>query len=138
MESAVSAFSGPQAASGYAERTARLVPGLADLHRMSALLLAERVPEDGHVLVLGAGGGLELKAFAESQPHWRFTGVDPSPEMLELARATLSPLGSAWIFSRAMSMMRPWARSTGRFDSLLCISCRPRRGSGHWPRCIVG
>lgn len=63
MVAAASAVSGPDAASGYAERTARLVPGLSDLHRMVALLLAERVPEDGRVLVLGAGGGLELKAF---------------------------------------------------------------------------
>lgn len=58
---------------------------------MAALLLAERVPEDGHVLVLGAGGGLELKAFAETHAHWRFLGVDPSAEMLKLAAATLGP-----------------------------------------------
>jgi tRNA (cmo5U34)-methyltransferase len=61
---------------------------------MAALLLAERVPEDGHVLVLGAGGGLELKAFAETHARWRFLGVDPSAEMLKLAAATLGPLAS--------------------------------------------
>jgi len=44
--------------------------------------------------VVGAGGGLELKVFAEHQPHWRFDGVDPSAEMLKLAEATLGPLVS--------------------------------------------
>lgn len=91
METPGSSFSSPHASSGYADTAARLVPGLSHMHRMAALLLAERVPVDGHVLVLGAGGGLELRAFAETQPHWRFSGVDPSPEMLSQAGATLGP-----------------------------------------------
>jgi tRNA (cmo5U34)-methyltransferase len=61
------------------------VPGFFDLHRMTTMLLTERVPENGRVLVLGAGGGLELKAFAESQPGWSFDAVDPSAPMLQLA-----------------------------------------------------
>jgi tRNA (cmo5U34)-methyltransferase len=61
---------------------------------MAALLLAERVPDDGNVLVLGAGGGLELKVFAEMQPGWRFCGVDPSAEMLKLAEQTVGPFAS--------------------------------------------
>jgi tRNA (cmo5U34)-methyltransferase len=88
-------FSDPQAIADYAERTRGLVPGLVDLHRMSALLLSERAPLDGRVLVVGAGGGLELKAFAESQPDWRLEGVDPSAEMLDLARANSRPAGPA-------------------------------------------
>lgn len=44
------------------------------------------------MLVLGAGGGLELKVFAEANPGWQFVGVDPAAEMLELAKATLGPL----------------------------------------------
>lgn len=90
METPAFRFSGSDAVSGYAERTARLVPGLRDLHRMTGLLLAERVPVDGRVLVLGAGGGMELRAFAEMQPGWRFDGVDPSPEMLQQASTNLS------------------------------------------------
>jgi tRNA (cmo5U34)-methyltransferase len=39
--------------------------------------------------VLGAGGGLELKALAEAQPGWRFTGVDPAGPMLDLARTAM-------------------------------------------------
>jgi len=90
----VSSFSDPQAVARYAEGPVRQVPGFHALQQMAALLLAESVPEDGHVLVLGAGGGLELKAFAEAQAHWRLLGIDPSAEMLKLANATLGPLAS--------------------------------------------
>jgi tRNA (cmo5U34)-methyltransferase len=81
-------FEGPftgVTADGYAGRAARSVPGLAGLHRMVGLLLAEQVAAEGHLLVLGAGGGLELKALAGMQAGWRFTGVDPSPDMLAVA-----------------------------------------------------
>lgn len=74
-----------QSTNSYAEGPPRQVPGFAGLHRMAALLLAERMPADGRLLVLGAGGGLELKAFAEAQPQWSFDGVDPSADMLLLA-----------------------------------------------------
>ncbi|MCZ9687220.1 class I SAM-dependent methyltransferase [Pseudomonas aeruginosa] len=53
---------------------------------MAGVLLAERAPADADILVLGAGGGPELKAFTEMQPGWRIYGVDPSAEMLDLAR----------------------------------------------------
>ncbi|WP_407354679.1 class I SAM-dependent methyltransferase [Luteimonas sp. R10] len=84
-------FSDPQAVAHYAEGPPRFVPGFADLHRMAAVLLAERAPADARVLVLGAGGGLELKAFAEAHPRWTFDGVDPAAEMLKLAGRTLGP-----------------------------------------------
>jgi tRNA (cmo5U34)-methyltransferase len=73
-------------AHSYADGPPRQVPGLAGLHRMMRILLEERVPVDGRVLVLGAGGGMELSAFAEAQPGWTFDGVDPSGPMLESAR----------------------------------------------------
>ena len=82
-------FSDPEAVSKYAEGPPRFVPGFADLHTMTTLLLAERVPKRAKTLVLGAGGGLELRHFAETRPDWTFVGVDPSAEMLDLARKTL-------------------------------------------------
>jgi tRNA (cmo5U34)-methyltransferase len=83
-----SPFSDPDAVARYREGPPRQVPGFADLHRMTSLLLAERTPDDGRVLVLGAGGGLELEHLAEAHPGWTFDGVDPSAEMLRLAEAT--------------------------------------------------
>jgi tRNA (cmo5U34)-methyltransferase len=83
----MSAFADPVAVARYAENPPRLVPGFHAMQRMAAILLAETVPPEGAVLVLGAGGGLELAAFAGWHPGWRFTGVDPSAPMLDLARA---------------------------------------------------
>lgn len=84
---------------------------------MAALLLAEIVPEEGRVLVLGAGGGLELKVFAEAQRKWRFVGVDPSAEMLKLASATLGPLASRVELHQGYIDTAP----KGPFDGASCL-----------------
>ena len=63
-------FSDPEAVKHYAEGPPRFVPGFADLHRMTRILLAEQAAQDAQVLVLGAGGGLELKSLAEAEPGW--------------------------------------------------------------------
>lgn len=88
------AFSDPDAVARYADGPRRYVPGFSDLHRMTGILLAERAPRHAEVLVLGAGGGLELKALAEAHPDWSFVGVDPAAPMLDLAHRTLGPLGA--------------------------------------------
>lgn len=41
--------------------------------------------------MLGAGGGLETKAFAEAHRGWTFDAVDPSDAMLRLAERNLGP-----------------------------------------------
>lgn len=110
-------FSDPESVSGYAERTARLVPGLRDLHRMTGILLAERAPANARVLVLGAGGGLELKALAEMQPGWRFDGVDPSAEMLELARTALDEHSARVALHQGYIDSAP----EGPFDAAACL-----------------
>lgn len=93
------------------------MPGFADLQRMAMLLLAERTPPDARVLVVGAGGGLELKLFAENQPNWRFDGVDPSAEMLKLAASTLGPLLSRVQLHQGYINVAP----EGPFDAAACL-----------------
>ncbi len=78
----------------YADGLPRRVPGYATLHQMVSLLLVEQVPVDGHILILGAGGGQELKALAEAHPGWSFDGVDPSAEMLSLAKKEMGARAS--------------------------------------------
>ena len=90
--SSASYFKDAAATAQYAEKTRRLVPGYSDLQRMAGLLVAERAPERANVLVVGAGGGVELSAFAQTYSQWRFVGVDPSASMLELAVTALGPL----------------------------------------------
>ena len=85
-ESVSAHFGDAAAVARYAEGPPRMVPGFDGLHRMMAILLAEGTGTEAEVLVLGAGGGLELRTLAAAQPGWRFTGVDPSAPMLALAR----------------------------------------------------
>jgi tRNA (cmo5U34)-methyltransferase len=82
-------FNDPKAVAQYTEGPVRFVPGYAELHRMTAILLGERAPADAKVLVLGAGGGMEMKALADAHPGWSFEGVDPAREMLKLAAQVL-------------------------------------------------
>jgi tRNA (cmo5U34)-methyltransferase len=110
-------FSDPNAVANYAANPPRLVPGFAGLQRMATILLAERTPDQGRVLVLGAGGGLELKAFAETHPGWEFDGVDPSEEMLKLAAATLGPLASRVRLHQGYIDAAP----DGPYDSAACL-----------------
>ncbi|MFD0849997.1 class I SAM-dependent methyltransferase [Sphingosinicella xenopeptidilytica] len=86
------AFLDPVSVARYAEGPPRFVPGFDALHRMTSVLLDEHAPSDARVLVLGAGGGLELKALATAHPGWTFVGVDPAAEMLRQAERTLGPL----------------------------------------------
>ena len=88
-------FDDPAFARRDAEGPAQFVPGYPVMQRMAAQLLSERAASDGAILVLGAGGGLELEAFARLQPGWRYVGVDPSAEMLKNARERLDAAGAA-------------------------------------------
>jgi tRNA (cmo5U34)-methyltransferase len=110
-------FSDPEAVARYAEGPPRFVPGYADMHRMTRILLSERAAPDAQVLVLGAGGGLELKALAEAEPHWRFVGVDPAAAMLELAERTLGPLNARVQLHQGYIDDAP----NGPFDAATCL-----------------
>jgi len=113
----MSSFSDPETVARYAEAPVRLVPGFHDLQRMAALLLSENTEADARILVLGAGGGLELKVFAEWNPDWEFVGVDPSAEMLGLARRTLGSLATRVSFHEGYIGSAP----QGPFDGATCI-----------------
>ncbi|WP_152539761.1 class I SAM-dependent methyltransferase [Afipia sp. P52-10] len=111
------AFADPQAVAHYADGPPRFVPGYQAMQRMAALLLAERSPDDARVLVLGAGGGLELRAFAEAYPDWSFDGVDPSAPMLKLAEQTLGPLAARARLHQGIIDDAP----DGPFDAASCL-----------------
>ncbi len=117
MNALLAHFSNPDAVARYAEGPPRFVPGFADLQRMAALMLAERAPADARVLVLGAGGGLEMKVFAEAHPDWTFDGVDPAGEMLRLAERTLGSLASKARLHEGYIDDAP----EGPFDAAACL-----------------
>lgn len=113
----VAAFSNPEAVAKYTDGPRRFVPGFTDLHRMTGILIAEHAPRDAKVLVLGAGGGLELKALAEAHPHWTFVGVDPAEPMLDLAKRTLGPM------SERVELVHGYIEDApaGPFDAATCL-----------------
>ena len=113
----MSSFSDPKAIVDYAGNATRRVPGLNDIHRMSALLLAESTPPNGRVLVVGAGGGMELKFFAQSFTSWQFDGVGPSAQMLSLAKTALGPLASRVQLHQGYVDVAP----KEPFDSACCL-----------------
>ncbi len=110
-------FTDPQLVARYAEGPPKAVPGFRDMQRMTRLLLAEQVPDTARILVLGAGGGLELKLFAESHPFWTFEGVDPSAEMLQLARQNLGSNAVRVNFHEGYI----GSASPGPFDGAVCL-----------------
>ena len=110
-------FSNPAMVATYADDAPRKVPGLADLHRMAMLLLSECAKPAAHILVVGAGGGMELKAMAEARLEWTFTGVDPSAAMLDIARHTIQP------FNDRIELIEGTvgAAQSGPFDGAACL-----------------
>jgi tRNA (cmo5U34)-methyltransferase len=117
MRSMLASFNDPEAAKRYGDGPRRFVPGLADLYRMTAILLAERATRDARVLVLGAGGGLELRALVDAQPGWRFVGVDPAAAMLDEARRVLGPETARVDFCEGYIDDAP----EGPFDAATCF-----------------
>lgn len=110
-------FKDPQAVANYLSGPPLFVPGFDALHRMTNILLAERVPENGRILVLGAGGGIELRAMANFASGWTFEGVDPADEMLSLARTTLGE------HAERADLVEGYIddASNGPFDGAVCL-----------------
>jgi tRNA (cmo5U34)-methyltransferase len=111
------AFSEPAAVASYADRACRSVPGLSVLHALVEQMLAESVPHDGRVLVVGAGGGLELAYLAERHEGWTFVGVDPSAPMLDLARERMGSLAVRAALHEGYVADAP----AGPFDAATCL-----------------
>ncbi|MDB5587347.1 MAG: tRNA (Cmo5U34)-methyltransferase [Devosia sp.] len=113
---ALPAFNAAHARS-YAEGPPRQVPGFAGLQRMTSMLLAERVPAEGKVLVLGAGGGLELKTLADDHTGWTFAGIDPSADMLDVAAQIVQPHAARIHLQQGYIDTAP----DGPFDGATCL-----------------
>ncbi len=93
-------------------------PGHAGMLQMIGVLLAEAMPEDGQLLVVGAGGGLETQYLAGVEPSWRFIGVDPAGAMLDLARTVAGPVaGDRLTLIEGTVADAP----AGPFDAATCI-----------------
>ncbi|AJS60447.1 class I SAM-dependent methyltransferase [Paenibacillus sp. IHBB 10380] len=71
----------------YEETIALKIPGYHLLYDMLDHLLTAQWGEQlsAHMLVVGAGGGQEIVTLGGKHKSWKFTGVDPSERMLDIA-----------------------------------------------------
>ena len=93
-------------------------PGHGGMLQMIGVLLGETMPDDGQLLVVGAGGGLETRYLAGVEPRWRFIGVDPANAMLDLAREVAGPVvGERLTLIEGTVLDAP----AGPFDAATCI-----------------
>jgi tRNA (cmo5U34)-methyltransferase len=103
------------------ERTVKGVNvGYALVLEMTYSFLRALGRPDLHMLVVGAGGGAEIQRFLPANPGWRITGVDPSQDMLALARARAEQLAVA----DRVTLIRGTVEDLpigDRFDAATCL-----------------
>lgn len=87
-------FGGGRSAT-YDRKIRASLPGYEALHAMVDDLLRLALPERAHLLVAGAGTGMELVTLGAAHPGWRFTAIDRSAEMLAIGRANVESAGFA-------------------------------------------
>lgn len=76
----------PVAANEYNNLVEMAMPGYSAMHTMVKAILKCRLPENAHLLIVGAGGGTEILRLSQGNPQWKILGVDPSSNMLAIAQ----------------------------------------------------
>ncbi|WP_312476859.1 methyltransferase domain-containing protein [Neobacillus sp.] len=71
--------------------------------------------------MIGAGGGNELTACGPSNQQWTFTGVDPSEEMLQIAKNKSFQLGLESRVKLIQGTIVDLPLSDSMFDAASCI-----------------
>ncbi len=71
----------------------KAIPGYESLHGMVYSLLQTGLSESARLLVVGSGTGMELVNYCQLNPDWSLTGVDPSAEMMAIAKEELLSIG---------------------------------------------
>ncbi|MGL5941572.1 MAG: class I SAM-dependent methyltransferase [Waterburya sp.] len=71
----------------------KAIPGYEALHSMALSILQVNLNSAAKLLVVGSGTGIELINYSQQNPGWLLTGVDPSPEMMAIAKQELTNQG---------------------------------------------
>ncbi|MGL5075974.1 MAG: class I SAM-dependent methyltransferase [Waterburya sp.] len=71
----------------------KAIPGYEALHSMALSILQVNLNSAAKLLVVGSGTGIELINYSQQNPDWLLTGVDPSPEMMAIAKQELANQG---------------------------------------------
>ncbi|MEI4768727.1 class I SAM-dependent methyltransferase [Psychrobacillus sp. FJAT-51614] len=73
-------------AAEYDKGIRRNLPTYDPMLRLSQTFLRANLIDNASLLIVGGGGGNELNAFGPTNTEWKFTVVDPSKAMLEVAK----------------------------------------------------
>lgn len=68
----------------------KAIPGYEALHSMAQSLLETNLSPSANVLIIGSGTGMELINYGEKNSQWFLTGVDPSDDMMAIAKEELA------------------------------------------------
>lgn len=79
----------PIASSEYDEMARLALPGYEAMHTMVLSILKSHFPTTANLLIVGAGTGMELVQYAQSNLEWQMLGVDPSEKMLAVAQTKI-------------------------------------------------
>ena len=83
-------FCNQQVVDGYDQHIRKLIPGYELVHQQILAILQAHLPEDAHVLIIGAGTGYELSYLLQAFPQCRFTVTELSQPMLDKAKSYVS------------------------------------------------
>lgn len=114
-----SGFFNKNASASYDERQRRLAPIVDNLHFLIGLTL-QNLPQDASILCVGVGTGGEIIKLAEAHLGWRFTGIDPSSDMLDVCRTQLENRGLSGRVKLFHGYLSDYAASD-TFDAVLCL-----------------
>ena len=67
-----------------------VIPGYESLHQMVNHLLSSLLPVDAHILVVGAGTGMDIITCGTDNPQWTFTAVEPSDAMFATCQKNIA------------------------------------------------
>lgn len=71
----------------------KAIPGYEALHEMAYTLLEMNASQESQVLVTGSGTGMEILNLCQRNQKWRLTGIEPSADMMEIAKKQITSRG---------------------------------------------
>jgi tRNA (cmo5U34)-methyltransferase len=80
-------------ATGYDERIRKTFPFYETIYPAINAILRGVLGAESEILIVGAGTGAEIVELGNTNPHWRFLGVDPAKPMLDLVGEKIQAAG---------------------------------------------
>lgn len=107
----------------YDQNIQRKIAGYELLHEITGRLMESAIDTSrstSELLIIGAGGGKELVSLAQNHPFWRFTAVDSSKLMLDMAKRRA---GEAHIMERVRFFQGTLDQCSDgtRYDAATCL-----------------